>query len=149
MRRPSGLLARFRVAILGLILLSAALLYGCATPTVQISTMAAATPTAGALPTATAVAGVAGTPTATLAPVTATAEQLARLGCVCHFQGEQGAPPVSQVAVLPADTIRQTVRQGRGTMPAWNSQNLNDQWLAQIVAFLQSAQQGTPTPAMP
>jgi len=159
MERQSSHKAPTQIAILGLVGLVAALLYGCATPTtVQISTLSPTTPTAGAMPTGTAV-GAAATATSTTAmptasavatvaatptPIAATGLQLASLGCVCHLQSQQGAPPVAQVAALPAATIQQTVRQGRGTMPAWSAQNLSDAWLTAIIAALKSSQQVTP-----
>jgi len=151
-----------RIAVIGLVTLAAALLYGCATPTtVQISTVGATTPTAGAMPTGTAVGAAAATvtstamptasPAATAAvsptPITVTGLQLASLGCVCHIQNELGAPPLAQVAALPDATIQQSVRQGRGAMPAWSTQNLSDAWLAAIIAAIKSSQPaGTPTP---
>lgn len=153
--------APLRIVVVGLVALAAALLYGCATPTtVQISTVGATTPTTGAMPTGTAVGEAAATvtstamptasPAATAAvsptPITVTGLQLASLGCVCHMQNEQGAPPVAQVAALPAATIQQTVRQGRGAMPAWSTQNLSDAWLAAIIAAIKSSQQATTTP---
>jgi len=159
MKTCSSPSAALLIAVVGLVALAAALLYGCATPTtVQISTVGATTPTTGAMPTGTAVGAAAATVTSTAmptasataaaspTPVAATALQLASLGCVCHIQNELGAPPVAQVAALPAATIQQTVRQGRGAMPAWSTQNLSDAWLTAIIAALKSSGQAATTP---
>ncbi len=127
--------AALRAAILMSILTGVVLLYGCSTPAAQMATTQAT-----AMPTPTAMGTPAGAPTA--APVTD--EQLATLGCVCHAQNEHGAPPVSQVASLPASTITTTVREGRGVMPAWSTESLSDQLLARVINGLMSAAQATP-----
>lgn len=82
--------------------------------------------------------------TPTTAP--ATDQQLATLGCVCHFQTEEGAPPVSDVAPLPTFAIMEHVRVGPGTMPAWSTQNLSDELLTRIMDYIKSAPQATPSP---
>ena len=75
-------------------------------------------------------------------------QELFNLGCVCHPTSQEGAPPVSQIESLPASTIEQTVRQGRSPMPMWDTQQLSDQWLNYIVAYLQAIHQGTPVPTV-
>ncbi len=139
------LTAARRIVALWLVLSAAVLLYGCATPVLPVGTAGAETPTAPPMATATAVAGAAGTPTVTATaagptatPVSATALQLTNAVCVCHVQNELGAPPVATVAQVAPATIGQTVRQGRGQMPAWSAQNLSDEWLAAITAYVRS-----------
>lgn len=134
--------AALQMAILGSILMGTVALYGCAAPAMQMASPAA-TMQATTMPTSAAVGTPAGTPT----PAPVTDQELASLGCICHVQSEQGAPPVSALASLPASTITQTVRQGAGVMPAWSTQNLSDQLLARIVNWIKSGQQPTPSAA--
>ncbi|HOG46194.1 MAG TPA: cytochrome c [Anaerolineae bacterium] len=134
--------AALQLAILSLILIGTAALYACSAPAAQVNTAAPTTSTP-ANATSTAPATAAGTPTG----IAATGQELANAVCVCHVQNEEGAPPVSELASLPAGTITQTVRQGRSPMPAWNTTNLSDQWLNSIITALQSASSGTPTAA--
>ncbi len=134
--------AALRAAILGLILIGAAVLFGCTAPAAM-----GRQGTATAKPTATG--GVSGTATAGATPtaLAATAGELTNAVCVCHVQDEQGAPPVAQLAALSSSAIMQAVRQGRGAMPAWSTGNLSDQWLNEIVNQVKSSGQGTPTAA--
>ena len=136
MNISSGSRAALKVFALWLILASTVLLYGCAAPAAQVTTPMATSQ-------ATAVATVSGT--ATVTPVTD--EELAALGCVCHVQSEEGAPPVSQVTALSDSQIMQTVRSGRGVMPAWNTQDLSDSLLTRVIHGLKSAAEGTPVAA--
>jgi len=55
---------------------------------------------------------------------------------------------VSEVESLPMSTMEQTVRQGRGQMPMWDTQQLSDSWLSYIVSYLQAVHQGTPVPTV-
>ncbi len=138
MNRRQSPSAALKVAVLALLLVGTALPYGCAAPAAQMATPAA---TAQATITPTSAAA------APIAPVSD--QELTNLGCVCHLQSEQGAPPVSALASLPESRITQVVRQGRGTMPAWSSENLSDQLLTRIVDWLTSGQQAAPSSATP
>jgi hypothetical protein len=150
--------AALQVAIVVSILTGTALLHGCAMPVPQINTTAPTTPTVAdrptasavptapataARPTATAVGGVAETPTAT----SITGRELTSLGCVCHAEVQQDAPPLAEIAALPDNTIREAVRQGPRQMPVWSEQSLSDERLAEIIGYLKSSQQSTPSPA--
>lgn len=132
--------AALKVATLWLILAGTVALYGCAAPALQMVSPAATTQ---ATATSAAAATTVGTPT--VSPVTD--QELASLGCVCHVQSEEGAPPVSQVTSLSDTQIMQAVRHGPGAMPAWNTQDLSDQLLTRVVNGLKSVQQGTPSAA--
>jgi cytochrome c5 len=124
-----------------LVTLALAVLFvaGCSAAIQQGTMTPAGTVTGGAMGTAA--------PTATLTQQQQLVfgQNLFNLGCVCHPSGQLGAPSVSQVASLPASTIQQTVRQGRGQMPMWNQQQLSQDWLSLITNFIESTQQGTPT----
>lgn len=136
-----------RVVALWLAVAAAAFLYGCAAPVAPVGTPGGQMETPP-VATSTAVAGAAGTPAGTAVatampagvtptPLSASGQELAGAVCVCHVQNEFGAPAVSALAQVAPATIRQTVRQGKGQMPAWSTQNLSEDWLTAIVDSVQ------------
>lgn len=54
----------------------------------------------------------------------------------CHPQGAAGLGPALNDKPVPAAAIKLQVRQGVGAMPSFSAQELNDQELDALVAFM-------------
>ncbi len=127
-----------------------------AAPAAPVATTAPAAPTTApavpttaptvttAAPTTAAVAATSAAPAATSAApaaagnVTAGKTVFDQNCSPCHPGGAAGVGPALAGKNLPATTITTTVRNGRGSMPAFPTTKISDQQLNDLVAYVQS-----------
>lgn len=57
---------------------------------------------------------------------------------VCHPGGEKGVGPALKGTAKTPDQIRTQVRQGKGAMPAFGTEKINDKQLTDLIAYVKS-----------